>query len=114
LKEHRVFSAGVPAELGGGGASHSELSAMLRELARSCGSTALALSMHTHLLALSVWQYQQGQPAETLLRRIAHEELVLVSTGASDWLESSGTAEPVDGGYRVNARKIFGSRLTRW
>ena len=24
---------------------------MLRELARDCGSTALALSMHTHLLA---------------------------------------------------------------
>jgi alkylation response protein AidB-like acyl-CoA dehydrogenase len=109
LKEHHVFSAGVPAELGGGGASHTELSTMLRELARYCGSTALALSMHTHLLALSVWRYQQGQPVEPLLRRIASEQLVLVSTGASDWLESSGTAQPVDGGYRVNARKIFGS-----
>src|SRR5438046_1879756 len=41
LKEHRVFSAGVPAELGGGGASHAEMCAMLRELARHCGSTAL-------------------------------------------------------------------------
>jgi alkylation response protein AidB-like acyl-CoA dehydrogenase len=43
------------------------------------------------------------------LRRIAAERLVLVSTGASDWIDSSGHAEKVDGGYRVNGRKIFGS-----
>src|SRR5690349_2241902 len=47
LKARRVFSAGVPAELGGGGASYAALCAMLRELGRHCGATALALSMHT-------------------------------------------------------------------
>ena len=82
LKARRVFSAGVPAELGGGGATHRELCAMLRELARHCGSTALALSMHTHLLAATVWRWRQGQPVEPLLERIAAEQLVLVSTGA--------------------------------
>src|SRR5919199_110416 len=82
LKEHRVFSAPVPAELGGGGASHRELCAMVRELAHGCGSTALALSMHTHLLAATVWRYRQGQPAAPLLKRIADEQIVLVSTGA--------------------------------
>ena len=107
LKRHKLFSAGVPAELGGGGASHAELCALLRELARHCGSTALALSMHTHLLAATVWRWRQGQPVEPLLRRVADDEIVLISTGASDWLESSGTAEKVDGGYRVRARKIF-------
>ena len=83
---------------------------MLRELGRACGSTALGLSMHTHLLALAVWRYQQGQPVAPLLRRVAAEQLVLVSTGASDWLDSSGTAEAVAGGYRVRARKVFASR----
>jgi alkylation response protein AidB-like acyl-CoA dehydrogenase len=107
LKQHKLFSAGVPAELGGGGASHAELCALLRELAHYCGSTALALSMHTHLLAATVWRWRQGQPVEPLLRRIANDEIVLISTGASDWLESSGTAEKADGGYRVTARKIF-------
>jgi alkylation response protein AidB-like acyl-CoA dehydrogenase len=107
LRRHKLFSAGVPAELGGGGASHAELCALLRELARYCGSTALALSMHTHLLAAAVWRWRQGQPVEPLLRRMANDEIVLISTGASDWLESSGTAEKVDGGYRVTARKIF-------
>src|SRR5690349_3867329 len=87
LKERRIFSAGVPAELGGGGASYAELCAMLRELGRHDGSTALALSMHTHLVAAAVWRLRHGQPAEALLRKIAASELVLVSTGAGDWLD---------------------------
>jgi len=109
LKARQVFSAGVPSELGGGGASHTELAAMLRSLGRYCGSTALALSMHSHLVATTVWNWRQGRPVEPLLRRVADDQIVLVSTGASDWLDSSGRAEKVDGGYRVTARKIFGS-----
>lgn len=58
LRERRVFSAGVPAELGGGGASHRELCDMLRTLAHSCSSTALALAMHTHPLAATVWRWR--------------------------------------------------------
>lgn len=109
LKRQQIFSAGVPAELGGGGASHADLCALLRELAHACGSTALALSMHTHLLAATVWRWHQGQPVEALLNRIVTEQLVLVSTGASDWVESSGMAQKVEGGYRITARKIFAS-----
>jgi alkylation response protein AidB-like acyl-CoA dehydrogenase len=109
LQARRVFSAGVPLELGGGGASHAELCAMLRELAHWCASTALALAMHTHLVATTVWRWKQGQPAAPLLKRVADGEIVLVSTGASDWLDSSGRAELVEGGYRVTGRKIFAS-----
>ncbi len=109
LREQRVFSAGVPAELGGGGASHAELCAMLRELGRACGSTALALSMHTHLVASQVWLWRQGAPVGPLLERIAAEQLVLVTTSASDWLDSSGRAQRVEGGYWVTAHKHFGS-----
>ena len=109
MRERKLFSAGVPAALGGGGASHTELCDLLRELAQFCPSTALALSMHQHLLAAAVWRHLHGQPAEALLRKIAEAELVLVSTGAGDWLESSGKAERVDGGYRVTAEKRFGS-----
>jgi len=109
LRERRVFGLGVPSELGGGGASHAEQCAVLRELGRACGSTALALSMHLHLVAALVWRLRQGQSVESLLRRVANEQIVLVSTGASDWLESSGRAEKVDGGYRVTGRKVFGS-----
>jgi acyl-CoA dehydrogenase len=110
LKAHRLFSAGVPADLGGGGASHAELCGILRTLGRSCGSTALALSMHTHLVAAAVWRREHDRaPVEGMLRRVAAEELVLVSSGGSDWLAGSGQARPVDGGYRIDARKIFSS-----
>lgn len=109
LKQHKLFSAGVPAALGGGGASHAELCALLRDTARFCGSTALALSMHMHLLAATVWRWRQGHAVEPLLSRIAAEETVLISSGGSDWLASSGTAEKADGGFRITARKVFSS-----
>jgi alkylation response protein AidB-like acyl-CoA dehydrogenase len=110
LKARRVFSAGVPAELGGGGASIPELCALLRTLARHCPSTALALSMHTHNVAAATWRWRhESAPVEAMLRRIAAEELILVSSGGSDWLAGSGVAERVDGGYRVTARKVFSS-----
>ena len=110
LKQGRFFSAGVPAELGGGNATHAELCDVLRTLARACGSTALALSMHTHLVATAAWRWRHEEaPVEAMLRRVAAEEMLLISSGGSDWLSGSGTAEKVDGGYRVAARKIFSS-----
>jgi acyl-CoA dehydrogenase len=110
LKAARLYSAAVPAELGGGGASHSEVCAVLRELGRHCGSTALVLSMHQHLVAAAVWRWRNGKPAEKLLRKVAEGELALVSTGAAEWLGSNGTLRPVEGGYRLDARKVFSSR----
>ncbi|MGH7348197.1 MAG: acyl-CoA dehydrogenase family protein, partial [Candidatus Rokuibacteriota bacterium] len=110
LRKHRLFSAGVPAELGGGGASHGELAEVLRVLAAYCSSTALALSMHTHQVLIPTWRWRHTQaPVEAFLRRVAAEELVLVSSGGSDWVAGSGTAEKVAGGYRITGRKIFGS-----
>ena len=108
LKAHKVFAAGVPEELGGGGASVADLAGMLRTLAHHCSSTALALSMHTHLVATAAWRWKnQKAPVEGLLKRVATEDLVLVSTGGADWLLGSGKATKVDGGYRVTGRKIF-------
>jgi acyl-CoA dehydrogenase len=110
LRERRAFSAGVPAELGGGGASHADLCAMLRTMGQHCGSTALALAMHTHQVATSAWRWQhEGGVMEALLRRVATEETVLVTSGGSDWLAGSGRAERVDGGYRITGRKVFAS-----
>lgn len=108
LKERSIISAMVPQELGGGGASHSTMAAMLRRLAAYDGSTALALSMHQHLVAAQVFNHFQGKPAP-ILERVVREQIVLVSTGARDWLESNGAASRVEGGYRVSARKAFAS-----
>jgi acyl-CoA dehydrogenase len=112
LKARGVFAAGVPSELGGGGASYSQLCEMLRALARYCGSTALTLSMHTHLVATASWRWRRDpKPVEGLLRRVVDERAQLVSSGASDWLTPSGTAERVEGGWRVAGQKMFASGI---
>jgi alkylation response protein AidB-like acyl-CoA dehydrogenase len=110
LKEAGAFAAGVPGELGGGNASHAELCAMIRELARHCSATALAFSMHTHLVATLAYLWRAGNKGpEPMLRRVAAEKLVLISTGGSDWLAGSGKLEKVADGFRMTGRKIFGS-----
>jgi acyl-CoA dehydrogenase len=108
MKPRRIFSAGVPEELGGGGASVADLAGMLRTLAHHCSSTALALSMHTHLVATAAWRWRHQQaPVEPLLRRIVADDIVLISTGGADWLQGSATAVKADGGFRITGRKIF-------
>lgn len=110
LKDEGFFTALVPAELGGGDASLGEMSRAIRRLGASCGSTALAFSMHCHLVAVAAWRRRhQNAPTEGLLKRVAAENLVLVSSGGSDWLKSAGTAVKADGGFLVSARKIFSS-----
>lgn len=111
LREAGLIEAGVPAELGGGGADIAELAEMLRIMARACGSTALAFSMHTHQVAIPAWRWrhQKAVAVEPLLKRVATEKLILLSSGGSDWIGGSGKAEKVDGGYRVTARKHFTS-----
>ena len=39
LKQNKMFSAMVPVELGGGGASHSQMCEAVRKIATYCGST---------------------------------------------------------------------------
>ena len=66
--------------------------------------------MHTHQVAIPAWRWRhQKAPVEALLKRIAAERIILLSSGGSDWIAGSGKAEKVDGGYRITARKIFSS-----
>jgi acyl-CoA dehydrogenase len=110
LKAEGFFSALVPTELGGGGAEFSEICQVIRKLGAACGSTALAFSMHTHLVAVAAWRWRvQKAPTEGLLKRVAAENLVLVSSGGSDWLKSAGMASKTEGGFKITARKIFSS-----
>ena len=110
LRERGAFAAGVPSELGGGGASHRELCEMIRVVSRYCSSTGLAFSMHTHLIGTLGYVWRSGNKGpEPLLRRVAAERLILVSSGGSDWLAGSGRLEKVEGGFRMTGRKIFSS-----
>ena len=67
--------------------------------------------MHTHQVAIPAWRWRHQKVAavEPLLRRIANDKLILLSSGGSDWISGSGEAVKVDGGYRITARKVFTS-----
>lgn len=110
LKKEGFFKALVPAEFGGHGADYAEICHVIRHLAAGCGSTALAFSMHSHLVAAAAWRWRhQKAPTDGLLKRVAGENLVLVSTGGADWLQGAGTATRTEGGFLINGRKIFSS-----
>ena len=112
LKAGGLLGAGVPTELGGLGLEVDELCAMLSELARACPSTALALSMHTHQVAVNAWRFRHAKaPVGPLLERVAREKLHLLSTGAGDWLHGNCELRKVEGGWRLRGRKSFVSGI---
>jgi alkylation response protein AidB-like acyl-CoA dehydrogenase len=111
LRDAGLLALAVPAELGGLGATIRQVALVQRELAHHCGSTALATSMHQHVVTFTAWRFRRGMPgAEGTLRRVADEGLVLVSTGGGDFTHPKGEATKADGGYRVSGRKQFASQ----
>ena len=108
MKEARLFSAMIPAELGGGGASHANVCAIVRTLGKHCSSTALSFAMHSHPVLANVFKARRGdEMATAALQKIASNELIIAGTGANDWLASNGEAIAVADGYVVNAHKRF-------
>jgi alkylation response protein AidB-like acyl-CoA dehydrogenase len=112
FKSSGYLALAVPTELGGHGATISQVAMAQRELAKHCGSSALAVAMHHHVTLFTAWRYRRGLPgAEATLRRIADEGIVVVSTGGADFTRPRGVAVPVDGGFRVSGRKVFASQV---
>ena len=104
------LAAPVPAELGGAGASTADMVEGQLVIARACGSTALACSMHLHLVLAAAWRWRRGDRiVEPMLRRVAADHVVVASTGGADWTKPTAVATPVDGGWRVTGRKTFTS-----
>jgi alkylation response protein AidB-like acyl-CoA dehydrogenase len=110
LRERRYTALAIPEELGGLGASVRQVCYAQAELARYCGATALAVNMHIYVTLTNVYRWKHGAAVEPLLRRVASEGLILMTSGGSDGLWPSATAVKENGGYRVNGRKRFCSQ----
>jgi alkylation response protein AidB-like acyl-CoA dehydrogenase len=104
----------VPEQLGGAGASPYEFLLAQERLAGGCAATALAVDMHHTTVASfrALWQRSGDERAASFLRRAATGEVVLASctseAGFGGALEDCRTtATRVDGGFRLDGRKIF-------
>ncbi len=101
----------VPTELGGLGASMRQVVLAEEELGRHSGAAALSAAMHLYLTLVQCWRRRRGAPdAESVLRKIAADRLVMATSGGSDWVSPSTTAVEVPGGYRLDGRKQFCSQ----
>jgi alkylation response protein AidB-like acyl-CoA dehydrogenase len=104
------LAAPVPAELGGQGALTSDIVRAQQVIGRACGSTGLACAMHLHVVLAAAWRWRRGDKVvEPMLRRVANDRIVVVSTGGNDWTRPTAVATPVEGGWTVSGRKTFAS-----
>lgn len=115
MREEGYLGLTVPEELGGMGAGLLELILAQERLAAGDGSTALAVNMHVSPIAqlASLWRASCDERLADVLRRAADGRLVYASMSAEPGdpilMSSTTTARPVDGGYRVTGKKIFGT-----
>lgn len=111
MRERGYLRLAVPEELGGLGATMRQVCYAQAELAKHCASTALAVNMHLYLVLSNAYRWRKGAAAaEGVLRRVANEGIVLMTSGGSDGIWPSATAVRENGGYRVSGRKVFCSQ----
>lgn len=99
----------VPPEYGGAGASLAELCEAQQILAGGCASTAFAVNMHVHGLAMIA--RLGGPSAEWACKAVL--EGAVIAGGFSEpgvggnWWHPTTRADEVEGGYVLNGRKGF-------
>jgi 3-hydroxy-9,10-secoandrosta-1,3,5(10)-triene-9,17-dione monooxygenase len=105
LEEAGLFEVIVPKRLGGLGATMATQLCVAGELGRACASTAWVQS----LLNITTWAVTRAPAAKELFEGTERPRVCGV-------LNPSGTAVPVDGGYRVTGKWGFasGSFYANW
>lgn len=79
-RKERLLGTQIPIEFGGDGASISEVAEMCYTLGRACSSTAMIFAMHQTKVACLVRHGAGSAWHETLMRRVAKEQLLLASS----------------------------------
>lgn len=100
----------VPTRFGGGGADLAELCAAQQVLGAACASTAFAVNMHVHGLAMIA---ALDDPSYDWIFRTVVDDGAVIAGGFSEpgiggnWWYPTSKAQVVPGGYRVTGRKGF-------
>ena len=126
LRQAGLLGLCVPPEHGGLGADFATYAMVIAELGRHCAATALSFSMHASAcmgagLIADLLDMSPAQRVEHERHRALHFERIVgqgklyaqpfseggaAAAGKAPW---STVARKVDGGYRINGRKIFAS-----
>jgi len=119
LKELGYLKLAVPTELGGGGLNLTDMSKETRRLGKYAGATALALNMHVYWTGIAADLWRSGDKSlEWILTKAVEGEVFAAGHAESGndlpLLLSTSSAERVDGGYKITAKKSFGSLSPVW
>jgi acyl-CoA dehydrogenase len=100
LRAERLLGAMVPVELGGRGASMTDMAAVVEELGQQCASTGMVFAMHQIQVA-SLVRHGRNDHLRTLLADIAGDQLLCASAttevGIGGDVRSSLCAVETDG-----------------
>jgi acyl-CoA dehydrogenase len=109
LRDARLLSAAVPANLGGAGCSLRELSEICAAVSQGCGSSGMVLAMHYIQVACLVRHHAGSIPLVDYLRELVDRQYLLASmtseVGTSGDTRSSICAVEQDGNGRFTLNK---------
>jgi alkylation response protein AidB-like acyl-CoA dehydrogenase len=119
LRSVGYLAAAAPTELGGLGMGLREFAASQRRLARYAPATALATTMHSYWVGIATDLERSGDRSLRWILEAAVAGDVFAAGHAETGndipvLLSTCAAERVEGGYRLNGRKQFGSNGPAW
>jgi acyl-CoA dehydrogenase len=80
IKSQRLLGIMVPTDLGGEGATISQVGDVCYQLAQACASTAMIFAMHQIKTACILRHRRSNRTLEGLLRRLCAEQLLLASS----------------------------------
>ena len=126
LRDAGLLALCVPAADGGGGADYATYMMVAAEIGRFCGATALTWNMHisstmwTGVLAdgIAMTDAQRGEHARRRrlhFARVVNDGAIYAQPFSEGSAAAAGrapfgtTATKVEGGWRINGRKIFAS-----
>lgn len=119
LKAAGYLRMPIPVELGGQGMSLAEVCRETRKLAYYAPATALGLNMHVYWMGVAADLWRAGDKSlEWMLREGAAGEVFAAGHAESGndvpLFLSTTKAERVEGGYRIQGHKHFGSLSPVW
>jgi acyl-CoA dehydrogenase len=105
-REQKLLGIQIPIEFGGDGASIFDVTDMCYALGRACASTAMIFAMHQTKIACLVRHGAGSNWHETLMRRVAAEQLLLASSttegqNGGNIRSSSAAVEPTEAGISL-------------